>query len=134
MTFTRLKIMGLVVAISLLVGVYFVFNPIGFSFFPKCPFYALTRLYCPGCGSQRAFHALLHGHLLQAAGFNLLAVLALPFVIYSGVVSVGNHFLSRQWKQDIFYKPWFAWMVLGLVLLFWLLRNLPFSCFSWMAP
>lgn len=120
--------------ILLFSGLYFLYNPMGYAFFPKCPFYEITGLYCPGCGSQRAFHALLHGHLLQAAGYNLLAVLSLPFLAYAALVSIVNHGFGGAWKQEIFYRPWFAKTVLGLVLLFWLLRNLPWPCFSWMAP
>ena len=44
-----------------------------------CPFYRLTGLYCPGCGSGRAVRALLHGHLLQALSYNyLLDLLLVP--------------------------------------------------------
>lgn len=113
---------------------YFFFNPVSYSFFHECPFHSLTGYYCPGCGSQRAFHALLHGHFMQAAGYNLLAMISLPFMAYSAIVFVSNTFWNKQWVQQIFYKPWFAKSVLGVVLIFWLIRNLPFSCFQWLAP
>ena len=131
-----LRIKILVISAGFLIGaiVYFLFNPIRYSFFPECPFYALTGFYCPGCGSQRAFHALLHGRLLQAAGYNLLTMSALPFIIYSAVVLLGNTFFKKRWKQNLFYKPWFAKFVLIAVLLFGLLRNLPFAGMQWMAP
>ncbi|MGH2643439.1 MAG: DUF2752 domain-containing protein, partial [Chitinophagaceae bacterium] len=86
----------------------------------------------PGCGSQRAFYDLLHGHLSQAAGENLLFVSVLPFILYSAVVFAGNHLFDKRWKQDLFYKPWFTKTVLISVLLFWILRNLPLPCFHWM--
>lgn len=105
-----------------------------YAFFPACPFYSLTGWYCPGCGSQRAFHALLHGHFLQAVKFNVLAVVLLPFIVYSAVILTANAFFNKHWQQKLFYKPWFVKMLLGVVLLFWLLRNLPLTCFHWMAP
>lgn len=114
--------------------VYFFFNPSRYPFFPKCPFFTLTGFYCPGCGSQRAFHALLHGQLVQAAGFNLLAILAFPFLAYAALVYFMKHVFGIFLRQEIFYRPWFSWTVLGFVLLFWVLRNLPFVCFAWMAP
>ncbi len=133
MSIARIKILLISIAVLTLGLLYYFFNPVGHSFFPKCPFYALTGLDCPGCGSQRAFYALLHGHLLEAAGYNLLSVLVLPFIIYSAAVFTGNHLFDKNWKQNIFYKPWFAKAVLVFVLLFWILRNLPFPCFHWMA-
>ena len=33
---------------------------------PVCAFKYLTGYDCPGCGSQRAFHALLHGRVAEA--------------------------------------------------------------------
>src|SRR5690606_2629375 len=42
------------------VGFYGLVDP-ATGILPSCPFYTLTHWYCPGCGSQRALHALLHG-------------------------------------------------------------------------
>lgn len=128
----RIALIGAGVAAAVLV--YFAFNPLRVSFFPRCPFNVLTGLYCPGCGSQRAFHALLHGRLREAAGYNLLAVIALPFLLYSAAVFTANHLFGRSWRQELFYKPWFARLVFGVVIVFWVLRNLPYPCFRWMAP
>jgi hypothetical protein len=133
MSIARIKILLISIAVLALGLLYYLYNPVGHSFFPECPFYALTGLDCPGCGSQRALYALLHGHLLQAAAYNLLFVLALPFIIYSAVVFAGNHLFGKRWNQNIFYKPWFAKVALVFILLFWILRNLPFPCFHWMA-
>ena len=40
----------------------------------------LTGLKCPGCGSQRAVHALLHADLASAFAHNALLVLSLPYL------------------------------------------------------
>jgi hypothetical protein len=51
------------------------------SWLPRCPFHALTGLDCPGCGGTRMAHALLHGDLAAAFGFNaLLLVAGLPLL------------------------------------------------------
>lgn len=54
--------------------------------YPVCPFLALTGLWCPACGSLRALHALLHGDVVAAAGYNVLLLLALPAVGYAWLV------------------------------------------------
>jgi hypothetical protein len=55
---TVLAIWGLLVAGAVYV---FSFEPGKTGFFPLCPFRLLTGLTCPGCGSTRAMHQLLHG-------------------------------------------------------------------------
>ena len=54
-------------------------DPVRGGILPGCPFHALTGLYCPGCGSCRALHQLLSGHVGAAISYNLLTILALPF-------------------------------------------------------
>ena len=63
-----------------IVAVYFLFDPAGSVWFPRCPFLTATGLRCPGCGSQRALHALLHGEIREAWRFNALLLLELPFM------------------------------------------------------
>lgn len=59
---------------------YYNHNPQSNSFFLKCPFKLVTGYDCPGCDSQRALHALLHGDISQAFSFNPLFILAIPYV------------------------------------------------------
>src|SRR5258705_4417450 len=61
----------------------FVFEPGKNGFFPLCPFRALTGFTCPGCGSTRPMHQLLHGHFLAAFMLSPLMFLALPFLLYA---------------------------------------------------
>ena len=42
------------------------FDPATSGMFPPCPVHYLTGWYCPGCGSLRAIHQLLHGNLRAA--------------------------------------------------------------------
>src|SRR5205823_3832523 len=127
----RLLLFALVaVAGSLL---YFYVDPSTSDVFPKCVFHALTNLDCPGCGSQRAIHALLHGQLAVAADFNLLVVLFLPFLVYSAFILFANGVLKKSSRQKIFDSGLFARIVLTCVLLFWVLRNLPLGAFRWLS-
>ena len=55
---------------------------------PKCIFYMLTGLECPGCGSQRALHALMHLRVAEAFRHNALLVSALPFLVLYASASI----------------------------------------------
>ncbi len=104
------------------------------SLLPHCPFHWLTKLYCPGCGTQRALSSLLHGHVKQAVGYNCLAVFSLPFLIYAAIIFTLNVFRKKQIKLQIFYTNWFPKVLLVVVLLFWVLRNIPSYPFNMLAP
>lgn len=99
--------------------------------FPRCPFYVLTHALCPGCGSQRALSALLHGQLAEALHDNVLLVAFLPLLLYSAFVKL-RHAGAQQVR--LFYKPAFTWFVLAVIILFWVLRNIPFYPFSLLSP
>lgn len=49
-------------------------------FFPRCPFLMVTGWQCPGCGSQRAIHALLTGDFSAAWHFNAMLLIMLPVI------------------------------------------------------
>ncbi len=48
------------------------FDPALTGLLPSCPFRLVTGLLCPLCGTLRAAHALLHGHLAAASHYNTL--------------------------------------------------------------
>jgi len=119
-----------IIAAGCLLLLYFFIEPKNGNL-PKCFFHQVTGLYCPGCGVQRSFHALLHGHLLTAIDFNLLFILFLPLIIYFILVFVLGKKYSRS---SVIYKTKFSMAIVIIVISFWILRNLPFAPFSWLAP
>jgi hypothetical protein len=96
-----------------------------------CPLYALTGVYCPGCGGLRGVSDLSHGHLGQAASSNLLLVLAIPFAL----VAFGRWTYAAWTGRDVAAIPALPKAVTtGLILValvFTVSRNLPGS---WLAP
>ncbi|NMA74661.1 MAG: DUF2752 domain-containing protein [Bacteroidales bacterium] len=110
------------VALLLIIGVYFFYDPTHNLLFPKCVFYSLTGYKCPGCGSQRAIYHLLHFNISGALKENLLLVLTIPLVlllVYAEAV--------RTKKSDFYIKVHSLKLIVGyfvLVLLWGVFRNI----------
>jgi hypothetical protein len=104
---------------------YFLLDPATNAIFPKCPFYVLTGLKCPGCGSQRALHALLHLQVGRAFRENPLLVISLPYLL-TALVFFLKKVKNEQWQaaDDLLFRGKAVKVVLFVVLAFWLLRNL----------
>lgn len=109
------------------------FDPASTSLFPPCPLRWLTGWYCPGCGSLRALHQLLHGNIRSALAYNPFTVLALPFLTY-GIGSYGLFRTTGRYLPNRFLPaPWIR--VLGLsIIIFGIARNLHSYPFFLMAP
>ena len=112
-------------------GVVYLFDPRSAAIYPSCPFRALTGFYCPGCGAGQALYLLLHGEVVGAFVYNPLAVVA-AFV--GGVLGVAWLVAGEErWQRVLGQRPRLVSMLAALVpvviVIFWLLRNLP--CYPW---
>ena len=118
-----------------LVGALVLYNvdPRNPSSYPVCPFLGLTGCYCPGCGTLRALHQLLHGNLLAAMGYNPLTVLSLPFIAYSLAASALRAFALPA-PRPVFVPSKLIWGLFAAVIAFWALRNVPYEPFVLLAP
>jgi len=114
--------------------VLFVFDPSRYHFYPVCVFHQATGLLCPGCGSLRALHELLHGHLVAAFRFNPLLVCFLPLGFFFAAISG----LRRMRGQPLLNSPRSFWpwvvavVVIGLAFGVW--RNIPGSALAMLRP
>lgn len=115
--------------LALAVGVQLVFDPFT-QHIPLCLLNAMTGIECPGCGMIRAVHALLTGDLLLAMHSNLLLVAALPLLAVLGVRWTVRR--VRGLSTALPVPRGAAIVLLGVVLVFTVLRNLP--TFSFLAP
>lgn len=125
-------ILGLFVVLTLAV-VYYKYDPEMYSFFPECPFHKYLGLDCPGCGSQRAVHALLHGDVLQALNYNALLVFSLPFLLIHFLLKIAGFITRRNLVWNIWYKPATPKVIFVVVILFWIGRNIPTAPFTYLA-
>ncbi|MBO2449778.1 DUF2752 domain-containing protein [Actinomadura barringtoniae] len=94
--------------------------------YPTCPFLALTGFYCPGCGAMRMVNSLTHGHLGAAFGLNPLLFLLLPVFayLYGRWVVLSSR---GEAMSSVLFRPWVAHVFLGVIVAYWILRNLPFA-------
>lgn len=113
---------GAAIAGALALGLLFALDPAQSGIYPSCPLHALTGLYCPGCGSLRATHLLLHGDLTDALRKNPLLVVSLPLL--------GLAMVRRRWL----YYPWTPWIVLAILVAYGVARNMPWWPLRLLAP
>jgi hypothetical protein len=114
-------------------GAVWYFDPTTSGFFPACPLYTLTGFACPGCGMTRGFHALFHGDIVTALDYNALIPLIIVFFGYLFLsmllVAVRGRGLGvGKWSISL------IWGTLVILLIFGILRNLPFYPFTILFP
>jgi len=111
--------------------VLFLFDPARVPIYPGCVFHQVTGLDCPGCGSLRALHALLHGEVRAALRFNAFVVMSLPLAAW---------FAGACARQALFgtpasrFRPLWLWLYFASFLAFGVLRDLPVPLLAALAP
>ncbi|MFW6108778.1 MAG: DUF2752 domain-containing protein [bacterium] len=123
------------VAAAVLAGgvVLYRFPPSQTPFYPPCLFHALTGLHCPGCGTARALHALLHGRVGAALGHNAFTVLSLPFLAWAAVSMARQAAVGRPLPCPRLSAA-STWALFAAIVAFWVLRNVPLWPCSLLAP
>lgn len=94
-----LKAVVLLGILGILILIYAVFDPSSTWWMPKCPVYLLTGFECPGCGSQRAIHALIHGNLGQAFRENAFLIILMPFIALIAFAEISREKYPRLYRS-----------------------------------
>lgn len=107
-------------------------QPLDNAWFPSCPLHSLG-VFCPGCGTLRAIDSLLKGNMRQAVAYNALFIGFTPWFLIWGT---NQAVCAMTGKRLAFTRqpPCLGWLVLGLVLVFFLLRNIPLDALIWLQP
>lgn len=108
-------------AVVIAAGAWLLYNyaPTAYGFYPRCLFKMLTGLECPGCGSTRALHHLLHGRVEEAFLLNPMIFLVMAVVLFA------LPSLVRGRRPEFITRPWFGWTALVVVASYWIVRNTP---------
>lgn len=116
------------VAIAL---VLFFCNPERVPIYPVCLFHKWTGLNCPGCGSLRAMHQLLHGNFREALRLNAVLVLSLPLFAWLVVRLLKQHYTGQP---AVAVRPIWLWLYAGVWVVFGIVRDLPFPIVASWSP
>jgi hypothetical protein len=131
--FRRIVPAGMLVLVAIGLVLLRIYNPATSKLFPPCPFHYLTGWYCPGCGSLRAIHQLLQGNVRAAWALNPLSVLLFPFLGY-GLIREAISYLRGQPSPHFAVPGGWIRALCALIVLFGIVRNLPFHPFDLLAP
>jgi Protein of unknown function (DUF2752) len=99
-----------------------------------CLFRELTGWHCPGCGMTRAVQAVIQGEMAKAFRFNPLGMILLPLI----GLGIGMEMLGWMRRKPLPFRLKLGVRgvggIAGMILLFWILRNLPWWPFCLLAP
>lgn len=117
MTAWRTASVAAVIAVG--TWVVYTFAPTAYGFYPRCPFFLLTGMQCPGCGTTRALHQLLHGNVEAAFRLNPLLFALIPLAL----CCVPGFLRGRT--PRFLMQPRFAWGAFFVLTGYWIFRNTP---------
>ena len=92
---------------------------------PRCPFLQLTGWQCPGCGSLRGIHALLHGDLGRVLQLNVMLI---PALLYLALLVLLELTRPQSMRAERLYHRFSgrtaSWIIFALVIVWGVGRNL----------
>lgn len=119
----RVIIIGVIVVIAgLLVATYFSCDPNVSRFFPRCLFKLVTGYSCPGCGIQRALHALLHGDVVGAWHYNRFLIVSVPLMAIYGFADKFR--TSHPKLYSSLNSPFLIGAIFVMTVTWWVVRNI----------
>ncbi len=117
---TILIVAGCIAAAGL--GLLYLLAEPSSGLYPRCSFKMLTGLSCPGCGSQRAVHAMLAGDFRAAFAYNALFMLELPLLALLAITNLAGNRLPRL--RRFLGARFFILTILATIIIWTIVRNI----------
>jgi hypothetical protein len=119
------KFILLAMAVIVLFILFKLYNPYVDSLIPPCPFYTITGLKCPGCGSLRAIYNLFNLEFVNAFNENPLLIISVPYLLLLFYFNLSSLKLKRDKKiSNILFRKNAIIIALSIILGFWVIRNI----------
>jgi Protein of unknown function (DUF2752) len=96
---------------------------------PTCPTKLIFGIDCPGCGSMRMVYSLLHGDLLAAAHYNVIALVTLPLLVLAWFTWTRGRLRGTpvtSWQ----HWRWAPHIALVVFVVWFVIRNIPVAPFT----
>lgn len=102
---------------------YYFVNPTASSHPVHCVIRTVTGFQCPSCGTQRAIHALAHGHIVEALSYNYFFVLSVPYALMAVLATWYNYRHIFDGLYRFVYHRYTLKAYVVIILLWWVGRN-----------
>lgn len=110
-------------AVALATAYYFI-DPVEVRWMPRCLWKVATGTDCPGCGSQRMAHALMHGDFLAAWHANAYALCMIPVILFLIWLEFAKDKYPKLYVAV--HRPAVITSLMATIILWWIFRNLFF--------
>ncbi|MCW4451447.1 MULTISPECIES: DUF2752 domain-containing protein [Chryseobacterium group] len=84
----------------------------------------LSGYSCPGCGSQRAIHELLHLNFKEAFAYNPLLVASIPYITLGIAFSTESLKTRYPKTRKFLYGQNALYVIMAILVLFFIFRNI----------
>ena len=118
----RLTVILIFISLSVLATLYTLCDPAKSDWMPKCIFHLTTGYDCPGCGSQRAMHALMTGDFAGAFRANSFLFLLAPFILLLAIAEFSPNRYPRLYR--FVTSSVVIYSLLGLIVAWTIFRNI----------
>ena len=121
---TRLRNGLICIFVLIGIAVLYWFNPEDYMWMPKCPTKLLFNIDCPGCGFQRAIHAILHGEFKRAFALNPFLFLAAPYAIIALLYENIRSYKIKKRIECVVENRYMRFGYIALFFIWFVIRNI----------